>query len=156
MRDQKIAIVTGGGSGIGFAIAEKFTKEGILTYITGRNLDKLTVAAEALGPNCRAIQFDMTWLSKVPRFVQQIVEQHGHIDILVNNAGINLKDHMLRLSDEDFQQVLLTNLTAVFSLSREVGKVMVEHRSGSIINITSTSYILLFKHFKIMPPSITR
>jgi NAD(P)-dependent dehydrogenase (short-subunit alcohol dehydrogenase family) len=137
MYEQKIAIVTGGNSGIGFAIAKKFIEEGIFTYITGRNEEKLNIAQAKLGTNCRALQFDMNWLDKIPAFIQQIEAEHGHIDILVNNAGINLKSHMLDLSDADFQRVLLTNLTAVFSLSREVAKVMVKHKAGSIINITS-------------------
>ncbi|KAA3634653.1 MAG: SDR family NAD(P)-dependent oxidoreductase [Bacteroidetes bacterium] len=137
MNYKKVAIVTGGGSGIGFAIAEKFTQEGIFTYVTGRNLEKLQVAAERLGANCRPFQFDMTWLDKIPDFVNQIAKEHGRIDVLVNNAGINFKNGMLELSDEDFQNVILTNLTSVFSLSREVAKVMVENGCGSIINITS-------------------
>ena len=137
MTNQKVAIVTGGSSGIGFAIAEKFTQEGILTYITGRNKEKLDKAKLALGENCRAVQFDMTWLDKIPSFIQGIAYEHGHIDTLVNNAGINLKNHILELTDEDFQKVILTNLTAVFSFSREVAKVMVKKESGSIINITS-------------------
>lgn len=137
MNNKKVAIVTGGGSGIGLAIAEKFTREGMYTYITGRNLEKLQNAAERLGANCQPLQFDMTWLDKIPDMVNKIAEENGRIDILVNNAGINLKNNMLQLSDEDFQNVILTNLTSVFSLSREVAKVMVKNACGSIINITS-------------------
>lgn len=137
MTKQKIAIVTGGGSGIGYGIAEKFTSNGVLTYITGRNLEKLERAKKALGENCRITQLDMEHLNKFPAFVQNIADKHGRIDTLVNNAGINLKQHFLELSDEAFQKIILTNLTAVFSLSREVAKIMVKQGSGSIVHISS-------------------
>ena len=137
MTKQKIAIVTGGGSGIGYGIAEKFTANGILTYITGRNLKKLENAQKALGGNCRIAQLNMEHLDKFAAFVQKIIVEHGQIDTLVNNAGINLKKHFLELSDEAFQKIILTNLTAVFSLSREVAKEMVKRKRGSIIHISS-------------------
>ena len=137
MNNQKVAIVTGGGSGIGFAIAKKFTQEGIFTYITGRNSEKLEKAKLKLGENCKAIQFDMDWLDKIPDFIKSVADENGQIDILVNNAGINLKKHMLELSDEEFQQIIMTNLIAIFSISREAAKVMVDQKSGSIIHISS-------------------
>lgn len=137
MTNQKIALVTGGGSGIGYAIAEKFTRNGILTYIIGRNREKLEKASNALGVNCRILSFDITLLEEIPALVKKISEEHGHIDILVNNAGINMKNHILEMEDEDFQRIILTNLTSVFTFSREVAKVMVGNGCGSIINITS-------------------
>ncbi|MBI1226054.1 MAG: glucose 1-dehydrogenase [Bacteroidetes bacterium] len=137
MNKQKIAIVTGGGSGIGFAIAQKFAVEGMLVYITGRNLEKLQNAQAAIGENCRAVPLDMEALDSIPAFVQKIAEQHGRIDVLVNNAGINMKKPFIEVTDEDFQKVVLTNVTAVFALSREVVKVMLPQKSGSIIHISS-------------------
>ncbi|MBI5916224.1 MAG: SDR family oxidoreductase [Bacteroidetes bacterium] len=137
MNSRKIAIVTGGGSGIGFAIARKFTENGLLTYITGRNLEKLENAQRELGDNCRAVPLDMEALGEIPGFVQKIAAEHGRIDVLVNNAGINLKKPFTEVTDEDFQKVITTNLTAVFALSREVAKVMLAQKSGSIIHISS-------------------
>jgi NAD(P)-dependent dehydrogenase (short-subunit alcohol dehydrogenase family) len=134
---KKIAIVTGGGSGIGLAIATKFAAEGMLVYITGRNLEKLQTAQAAIGENCRAVQLDMTALSEIPPFIQRIEEQHGRIDVLVNNAGINMKKPLVEVTDEDFQTVIITNLAAVFTMSREVAKVMLRQQSGSIIHISS-------------------
>jgi len=133
----KVAIVTGGGSGLGFAIAEKFTQAGIETIIAGRDKQKLDAAKEKLGSLCHAITCDVSDLSSIPGFVNDVLKQFGQIDILVNNAGINMKKMIEDVTDEDFQKVITTNLTAVFVMSREVIKHMLERKTGSIINISS-------------------
>jgi NAD(P)-dependent dehydrogenase (short-subunit alcohol dehydrogenase family) len=135
-KTKKIAIVTGGGSGIGLAIAKKFTENNIITYIIGRNKEKLAEAATMLGENARTIAFDLNELHKIPELVQQIQDKEGNIDILVNNAGINQKKSLSDVTDEDFQKVILTNITSVFSITREVSKV-INKNHGSIINISS-------------------
>ena len=137
MKNQLIAIVTGGGSGIGLAISSAFTKNGIKTIIIGRDKKKLNTAKEQLGKNCEVISFDLTKISQLPALVNDIIKQYGRIDILVNNAGINLKKELTDVTDEEFQKLLLTNVTAVFSLSREVAKCMLEKKKGCIINISS-------------------
>lgn len=137
MTERKIAIITGGGSGIGFAIAKKFAVEGMLVYIVGCNLENLESAQEEIGPNCRAAQLDLADLEAIPAFVQKIADKHGRIDVLVNNAGINMKKPFTEVTDEEFQRVITTNLVAVFALSREVVKAMLPHKSGSIIHISS-------------------
>ncbi len=134
---KKVAIITGGGSGLGYAIAEKFIQQGITTIIAGRDKAKLDKAKEQLGELCYAISCDLGNLSSIPGFVNEIVQQFGHVDILVNNAGINQKKEFTEVTDEEFQNVITTNLSAVFSLSREVVKHMLEKKSGSIINISS-------------------
>jgi NAD(P)-dependent dehydrogenase (short-subunit alcohol dehydrogenase family) len=134
---NKIAIVTGGGSGIGYAIAEKFVSCEILTIIIGRNQQKLAKAKEKLGDLCVPISFDLTNLKSIPGMVKQIIEKYGGVDILVNNAGINLKKEFIKVSDEEFHQVILTNVSSIFSLSREVVKYMIKKGRGSIINISS-------------------
>ena len=137
MSSKKIAIVTGGGSGLGFAIAQKFTTNGITTIIAGRDLQKLTQAKEKLGELCFAMQCDVSDLKSVPAFVANVVKQFGQVDILVNNAGINMKKEFTEVTDEEFQNVLTTNVTAVFALSREVVKNMLTRNAGCIINISS-------------------
>jgi NAD(P)-dependent dehydrogenase (short-subunit alcohol dehydrogenase family) len=134
---QRIALVTGGGSGIGLAIAEKFTAAGILTIIIGRDKERLTAAAERLGANCHPLSADLSDLAAIPALVQQVIGRYGRIDILVNNAGINMKKEFTEVTDEEFDRILLTNVKAVFSLSREVVKTMLPHGSGNIINISS-------------------
>lgn len=133
----KVAIVTGGGSGIGFAIAEKFTGAGIETVIAGRDQKKLAKAKEKLGALCHAMICDVSKLSSIPGFVCDVIKQFGQIDILVNNAGINMKKEFMEVTDEEFQQVITTNLTAVFAMSREVIKQMLPKKSGCIIHISS-------------------
>lgn len=135
--EKKIAIITGGSSGIGFAIAKKFTEENIYAIILGRNKQKLEEAAACLGEKCEAVAFDITNLNAVPEMISGVAKKYGKIDIIVNNAGINLKKSALEVTDQEFQQILLTNLTSVFAITREVAKGMVIRKSGSIINISS-------------------
>lgn len=138
MNNKLTALVTGGSSGIGFAIARRFTKEGYVTIITGRNVGKLEKAVQELGGNVIGIPFDMDDLKGMSAFVAELKEKYSRIDVLVNNAGINQKKAFTETTDEDFQRIILTNQTALFSLSREVAKVMLEQEEkGSIINISS-------------------
>jgi len=134
---EKVAIVTGGGSGIGLAIAERFVQNDIRTVIVGRNIEKLETARKQLGGNAFAMNCDLSDLGSIPPLVEKAIDQFGHIDILVNNAGINMKKEFTEVTDEEFQRILTTNLCSVFALSREVAKHMLERGSGSIINISS-------------------
>jgi NAD(P)-dependent dehydrogenase (short-subunit alcohol dehydrogenase family) len=135
---KKIAIVTGGGSGIGLAITERFVQNNIHTIIVGRDEKKLNAAKEKLGPLCEPLVGDLTDLASLPKLVSSIAEKHGHIDVLVNNAGINMKKEFTEVTNEDFQKIIVTNVTAVFALSREVVKCMLDKKiKGSIINISS-------------------
>ena len=134
---MRTALITGGGSGIGLAIAEKFVAGGIITVIVGRDQQKLAAAAEKLGPLCHPVSADLNDLAAIPALVQKIIDAYGHIDILVNNAGINMKKEFTEVTDEDFDKILHTNLKAVFSLSREVVKTMLPLGKGNIINISS-------------------
>jgi len=134
---QRIAIITGGGSGIGLAIAEKFVQSGILTIIIGRDRGKLDAAAKLLGDGCHPLCQDLNDLDAIPGLVRGIIDRYGRIDILVNNAGINMKKELPEVTDEDFDRILLTNVRAVFALSREVIKTMLPLGKGNIINISS-------------------
>ena len=135
---NKIAIVTGGGSGIGFAITEKFVQSQILTIIIGRDKNKLAEAKDKLGPLCEPVCYDLTCLEGIPALVQDLKKRFGQTDILVNNAGINLKREFTEVTDEEFQKILLTNVSSIFSLSREVVKTMLDSDThGSVINISS-------------------
>jgi NAD(P)-dependent dehydrogenase (short-subunit alcohol dehydrogenase family) len=134
---QKIALVTGGTSGLGLAIAKKFVDQKILTIITGRDDLKLKETREMLGELCVPLKMDITRLDRIPGQIKKLADKYGRIDILVNNAGINLKKDMVEVTDEEFQKVLLTNLVGVFSISREVAKIMIPLKKGFIINISS-------------------
>ena len=135
--NKKVAIVTGGGSGIGLAIAGKFVENDVLTIVVGRDKQKLDNAKEKLGELCVPFPCDLNDLSSIPELINNIMSTYGKIDVLVNNAGINLKKEFIDVTDEEFQKILLTNVTAVFAISREVVKTMIEQGKGSIINISS-------------------
>ena len=134
---KRIALITGGGSGIGLAIAEKFVQDNIQAVIVGRDPEKLATAKKKLGELCHTIQLDLNDLPSIPGLVSQVIAAFGGIDILVNNAGINMKKDFTEVTDEDFQRILHTNVTSIFALSREVVKEMIKKERGVIINISS-------------------
>lgn len=131
------AIVTGGASGLGLAIAKAFTGAGIFTVIIGRDREKLAQATAMLGTHCAALSYDLANLAGIPTLVQDITRQYGPVDILVNNAGINQKKLFTEVTDEDFARIMLTNVQAVFALSREVVKQMLPRGKGVVLNISS-------------------
>jgi len=133
----KLAIITGGASGIGLATTKAFVANGIKTIIIGRDEHKLQIAANDAGDLCSYKVYDLSNTTGIPDFVSALVNEFGTPDILVNNAGINMKKPFTEVTDHDFQQVIQTNLVSVFSLTREVVKYMLEKRSGSIVNISS-------------------
>lgn len=134
---NKIALVTGGGSGLGLAMAARFVQGGIVTVIVGRDKQKLVAAKEKLGELGHAFPCDLSNLSSIPKLIDDVVSRFGKIDVLVNNAGINYKKEFTEVTDEDFQRIIHTNVTAVFAVSREVVKCMKARNGGSIINISS-------------------
>ncbi|HTQ66722.1 MAG TPA: 3-oxoacyl-ACP reductase family protein [Puia sp.] len=133
----KTAIITGGASGIGWAITEKFTRNGLRSIVIGRDRQKLKKAKLKFGELCEPVSYDLNDLSSIPDLVKKLKDDYGELDILVNNAGINMKKDFTKVSDEEFQRVIQVNVTAVFSLSREVAKWMIKKGEGVIINISS-------------------
>lgn len=133
----KLAIVTGGATGLGLAISKKLVAQSIKVVMVGRNAEQLKAVAEELGELATYKVCDLAILSAIPELVNEIYQTFGPIDILVNNAGINMKKPFTEVSDEDFAQVITTNLTSVFAISREVVKKMLLTQSGSIVNISS-------------------
>ncbi len=134
---KKVAIVTGGASGLGYAITKIFLDNNIHTIIIGRTDKKLHEACEKLQGEPHCIRCDLSQLEKIPELVKSIEKEYGKIDILVNNAGIHLKKPMLEVMDEEYEKVIRINQTTVFSLSREVARVMIKYNSGCILNISS-------------------
>jgi len=135
--EGKIALITGGGSGIGFRIAQSMISAGATVIITGRGATKLMEATRVLGQRAFYEINDVTELEHLPAMVEKVEAQYGPIDILVNNAGINLKKPALDVSDEEFSRILHTNLNAVFALTRTCATRMIARQSGSIIMISS-------------------
>jgi NAD(P)-dependent dehydrogenase (short-subunit alcohol dehydrogenase family) len=135
--DGKLALITGGGSGIGFHIAQCMVQAGARVVLTGRREAVLQEATEKLGSKATYFVHDITQLDTIPALVEAIEKKCGPIDILVNNAGINMKKFAVEVTDADFDRVVQTNLHAVFSMTRECGKRMIARKEGSIIMITS-------------------
>ncbi len=133
----KIALITGGGSGIGFAIAQCMIKAGAKVVITGRREQMLKDAVAELGENAFYFVNDVTALEHLEDLVEQIETQIGAIDILVNNAGINMKKFAVEVTDEEFSRIVNTNLNAVFALTRACAKRMLPRKKGSILMISS-------------------
>jgi NAD(P)-dependent dehydrogenase (short-subunit alcohol dehydrogenase family) len=138
---RKIAIITGGASGIGLAIARKFARNEIFTILVGRDQEKLKNACHELGEFSDWFSCDLTRLEEIPGLVQEIVDKYGRIDILVNNAGMHLKKSMFEVTDDEYQKVILTNQTTAFSLTRTVAGFMQEQEAGVILNISSMASI---------------
>jgi 3-oxoacyl-[acyl-carrier protein] reductase len=138
----KVAIVTGGTRGIGLAIARLLAEDGASVVVSGRDAARLDAAVkelESLGAPALGVPADATKREDADRLVEATRERFGRIDVLVNNAGITRDQLLVRMKDDDWDQVLDTNLRGVFLMTRAVGKVMMRQKSGRIINIASAA-----------------
>ncbi len=138
----KIAVITGGGSGIGLAVAESFLKEGASVAISGRDGAKLQRAAEQLNAGTRLIHHpaDVADPAQVAALVEKVTKHFGRIDVLVNNAGLNFKKRGFReLTPESWQLMMRTNLDGVFYCIQAVLPQMLERKDGYIVNISSVA-----------------
>ena len=134
---NKTAIITGGGSGIGKTSAKFFHREGANVVLFGRRKHKLEETAKELGTRALAIEGDMTRSTDLDRLVQETRSTFQRIDILVNNAGIFKGAPLHEVSDDQYDEIMNVNMTAVFQLTRKVLPVMMEQKGGSIIHISS-------------------
>jgi 3-oxoacyl-[acyl-carrier protein] reductase len=141
--EGKTAIVTGAARGIGEAIAIKFAEHGAnvaFTFISDSSKDKAAVLEQklvALGVKAKAYQSNAGDFAACEIFVNDVLKEFGQIDICVNNAGISKDNLLLRMSPEQFEEVIKVNLNSVFYMTKQVIKPMMKARSGSIINMSS-------------------
>lgn len=135
--NNTMALITGGGSGLGFSMARIFIQQGAGVIISGRDEKKLKQAQIELGEFCHYVVHDLSDLDSIPQMIADIEKKHGPIHTLVNNAGIHLKKEILQVSDQEYERVIRINQQAVFALSREVSKKMVARKRGAIIMISS-------------------
>ncbi len=131
------ALVTGGSSGIGLAIAKALADAGARVAITGRDQDKLARAAAQIGAH--AIRADVSREADVARTMQDVVAAFGHLDILVNNAGIGVFKTLVAQDLESFERVFATNVTGPMLMGREAARHFIERKRGNIVNISSTA-----------------
>ena len=139
--EGRTVLVTGGGSGLGFAIAKAVTEAGAKVIIVGRQEAALRETCTLLGEKASYRVFDLQEMEGLPLLVEEIEIGSGPIDVLVNNAGINLKKDTLEVTDREFAQVVQVNQLAVFALTREVARKMVSRKKGNIIMISSMAAI---------------
>ncbi len=139
MLKDKTVLVTGAAKGIGKAIAIAFAKEGCNIVLNYRSTvsDELIAEIKNYGVNCLTIQGDVSNFEKAKEIVEKSIETFGHIDILVNNAGITKDGLFMRMSEQDFDAVLNTNLKGSFNVTRHTINHMIKKRCGAIINISS-------------------
>ena len=136
---NKIALVTGGGTGIGKAIAKAILAEGAKVIIIGRTEAKLLEAQDELGSGIEIMVCDITIESQVTNLYETIMSKHGKLDILINNAGTSFKEKAHVLSFESWKKVIDVNLNGAFLCARGAMKIMVSQKLGRIINIGSIS-----------------
>ncbi len=140
--EDRIAIVTGGGTGIGKAIALEFARAGADVVVCGRTPETISKTRDeivALGRHSLAIPADVCSKEQVEGVVEGAVSKFGRIDILVNNAGINRPTPVLDLTEETWDLIVDTNLKGLFFCTQAVARRMVERKYGRIINISSTA-----------------
>lgn len=147
----KVAIITGGNTGIGMAYAEALAKAGADLLVTSfdDNIQEVKELVEDAGRKIVFVKGDLTKKDVRETVIDTCLKEYGKIDILVNNAGTIRRAPLLEYKDEDFEAVMNINLNAVNYLSRRVAEIMVEQGSGKIINIAS---MLSFQGGKFVPP----
>lgn len=138
----KVAIITGGGTGIGRGIGRAFTKAGAKLVLAARRKEHLDSAAEemrAIGGDATVIPTDVTDEKQVANLFERTISTYGHLDILVNNSGVFDGGPIEELTAETWRKVMEVNLTGVFLCTREAFKIMKDQGGGRIINIGSIS-----------------
>lgn len=146
MLTGKVALVTGAGRGIGSAIAKTLAANGAFVIV---NYNGSKERAEAVveeikrsGAEAAAVQCDVSDYAACGRMVEELIASYGHIDILVNNAGITRDNLILKMSEEEFDAVLNTNLKGTFHTIRHLSRYFVKQRAGRIINLSSVSGVM--------------
>lgn len=142
MLDGKVAVVTGGTRGIGFATVEKFLENGAKVVLLGSKKESVDKAINKLKTINEDYEIDGAWpclsnLSSIEETFREIVKKHGKIDILVNNAGMSAMDKIYDYKEEDFKKIMDLNVNAVFNCSRAVVSYMKENGGGVILNTSS-------------------
>lgn len=146
MLTGKVALVTGAGRGIGSAIAKTLAANGAFVIVNyNGSKEKAEAVVEEIkksGAEAAAVQCDVSDYAACGKMVEELIVSYGHIDILVNNAGITRDNLILKMSEEEFDEVLNTNLKGTFHTIRHLSRYFVKQRAGRIINLSSVSGVM--------------
>lgn len=146
MLTDRVAVVTGASRGIGREIAKTLAAEGAMVIVnyngSAQKAEEAVQEIKEAGGKAEAIQCDVSDFEKTGEFMNRVIKTYGRVDILVNNAGITRDNLMMRMSEEDFDAVVRTNLKGAFNCIRHVARQMLKQKSGRIINISSVSGVL--------------
>jgi 3-oxoacyl-[acyl-carrier protein] reductase len=134
---NSVALITGGSSGIGHAIAQSLAASGARVAITGRDQNKLKKTAQEIGAH--PIQADVAVEADVERTYREVMQQFGDLDILVNNAGWGVFKNLVDFDKKEFEAVFATNVTGAMLMAREAARHFVKRQRGNIVNIASTA-----------------
>lgn len=140
MENKKVAVITGGNRGIGFAIADKFAKNGYdiaITYVANVDKEELEKHFNELGAKLLLVESDVSNFASCEEATKKIMDEFGRIDVLVNNAGITKDNLLLRMPEEDFDKVISVNLKGTFNMCKHVSSIMMKQKYGKIVNISS-------------------
>ena len=135
--EGKKALITGASGGIGKEIAKVLIKHNAEVCISGRNLEELNALKKSLGEKCYVVACDLSKKDQITELIKKTDEFLGHIDILINNAGITKDNIFLRMSENEWEDVLNVNLNSTFTILKLITKGMVKRKYGRIINISS-------------------
>jgi len=134
---NKVAVITGGASGIGKCIAEHFAKSGATVAVLDMNIEAAANLVKELGHGATAHICDVTDVASIEKAVAEVISEHSKVDILVNSAGIALLDPAEVVKTEDWKLTIDVNLSGTFFMSQHVGQVMLKAGKGKIINLAS-------------------
>ena len=142
--EDKVVLITGASRGIGKSIAEECVRQGAkvaFTYLSSvEKAQALEKELEALGGVAKGFKSDASKFDEAQTLVDQVVEAFGTVDVLVNNAGITRDTLLMRMTEEQWDEVMNTNLKSVFNLTKAVQRPMLKAKNGSIINMSFCSW----------------
>lgn len=146
MLTDKVAVVTGGSRGIGREIALTLAAEGAVVVVnyngSAAKAEAVVAEIKTAGGKAEAVQCDVADFDRAAEFISYVIKTYGRVDILINNAGITRDNLLMKMSEEEFDTVISTNLKGAFNCTRHVSRQMLKQRSGRIINLSSVSGVI--------------